>query len=40
MTKAELRNAVLVKLRVKRSEEEPNADNAGIVEGAIDSTLR
>lgn len=36
MTKAELRNAILVKLRVKRSEEEPNADDAGIVERAID----
>lgn len=39
MTKAELRNAILVKLRVKRSEEEPNADDAAIVERAIDGQL-
>ena len=39
MTKAELRNAVLIKLRVKRTEEEPNADDANIVEAAIDSIL-
>lgn len=39
MTKAQLRNAVLIKLRVKRSEEEPNADDASVVEGAIDGLL-
>lgn len=39
MTKAELRNAVLVKLRVKRTEEEPNADDALRTEEAIDGVL-
>lgn len=39
MTKAELRNAVLVKLRVKQTEQEPLAEDAAIVEGAIDGIL-
>lgn len=39
MTKAELRNAVLRKLRVKQTEQEPNAEDARVTEEAIDGIL-